>query len=210
MSDFPYTRSACQPSPYVLPRVERAKVGQPLTVILLGAWRGVYGHWNEGRSYPCNGEACGLHNTELIWWGYCPALLFKSAAGPYTPCIAEVTEHAAMMLGGVTLRGTVVQFTREVHRRDARVRAELLDVSADPRHLPHAFDVEPILRRMWKCGPLAKHEAPPLLPTVSKVTTLTLQTYTPAASEEQEEQKKPDFKAASRAMVRAAAEAMKP
>lgn len=208
MQELPFQRSACQPSPYILPRVERPRVGLPLTVILLGLWRGVYGHWQGGRSFPCLHPACELHSHELIWWGFCPALMFRSAKGPYTPCIAEITEHAAMMLAGVDLRGCCVTLSREAHRRDARVRAELLDVHADPKSLPGPFDVEPILRRMWKCGPLPVHQAPPILPTVHKVSTITLRSYAPQPESPAQPLEERPFRKAARRMAGALAGGM--
>lgn len=116
-------------------------------VRFLGPWRGVWLHWLD-HSFPCCGGGCPFcaEGRATFWMGYAPALLWDAA---WKAIVCPVSESVADVLGDRQLAGLVV----ELHRRGRRPNSPWICAVIDrplKDVLPPAFDVEPILRRLWR------------------------------------------------------------
>jgi hypothetical protein len=137
--------------------------------------QGVWVHWVENRSTPCLGdECCWCPSVPQRWKGYVPALLWRVTHDPqrghvgrWTPVVLEITEGIADQLGG-NLRGKILDLSRPGQRRNSPLRVVFLEqtrsvnddntvaratkvaaLRAAQAELPPAFDVRPILERVW-------------------------------------------------------------
>ena len=125
----------------------------------LGNVVGVWTHWLEGRSTPCLGKECRhcLEGVPQRWKGYAPALWWKvwldqktgKQQGKWLAVVVEITEGLTE-LKGRPLRGQVIELRRPGKRRNGPLEFSALDKPA-AGDLPDAFDVRPILERLWGC-----------------------------------------------------------
>jgi hypothetical protein len=140
------------------------RAGVPLYFRLLGAWQGVWLHWlppqagkPKGRSHPCLREGCQFDHIAdpPFWFGYAPSLVANSRYSEtqrrqvtvWEPAICPVSELMAKgVLSGKELRGLSLRLERQKGRRT--LNAEIIE-SAIPDGMGPAFDVRPILMRMW-------------------------------------------------------------
>lgn len=158
--------------PRVPIQVHSPQQKEPSLVRLLGPWQGVWLHWlpaqlgqTRGRSLPHLKENCP-HCLEgdrrPHWYGYAPAQLgrmkqvwdpskrkdVRQYSSTWTTIVCPVTTFMATeVLSDGDPRGVVLQLTRCSNRRE--IRAEWLE-RIDTTDLPPAFDVQPILLRMWQ------------------------------------------------------------
>lgn len=125
-------------------------------VILSDHVEGVWTHWHEGRTIPCqSGQGCVCETMEIAcrWKGYLGALLVHSRA----IVLAEVTAGAARSAGlgpidihPVTLRGLPMRLRRARRDRTGKVVVELATAKRVPEDLlPRRPDVRHELARIW-------------------------------------------------------------
>jgi len=172
---------------YAQVRVERAKVGQPLTIAPRGPWRGLYAHYNGKRSVPCFGNDCPNHTKEPIWYGFMPVVLISQDALGMRQAIAELTEHAAAKLVGVQLRGIVLKLFRAKLNKESAVDVDFLPETVREASLPPSFDVAPILSRLYRSDrPLPLDAQAPPFPMLPRVKGIIVETYSSPIPEERD------------------------
>lgn len=115
---------------------------------------GVWLHWLDTLSRPCLGHECPHCARGLAqrWKGYAAALLWArdsgTGKGVWRSVVCEITEAANAFLAARDLRGLIVEFRRPGRRRNGLLEVTVLEKPCtDP--LPEAFDVRPILERLW-------------------------------------------------------------
>lgn len=139
--------------PIVLEMVPVPKEGQ-ITVQFLANPLGVLIHQkNEDDRYACAGPGeCRpeIHRLKVIWKGYAPALRRRPA--PYSdwiPCVFEVTRSLAHLMGTDPVRGQVWRCWRAKNRYDRmECTGDLLE-TLSPSDCPIAFDVQPVVYRVY-------------------------------------------------------------
>lgn len=112
-------------------------------------------HWNNKRTIPCTGDGCELciAGTTQRWVGYAPALLWQHCPDEpkkshWKPIVCPITEGMTEVLTGKDLTGLVIEVERPGRRHNGPIQCKIVDRHIqDP--LPTAFDVVPILLRMW-------------------------------------------------------------
>lgn len=130
-------------------------------VRFLGPWRGVWLHWVEKATHPCQGSGCVLcaagHGSR--WMGYAPALLWRldpvePRKSTWVAIVCPVTESMAEQLRGRELAGLVVELHRQGRSTQSPIGCVVIDRPCKDA-LPPPFDVTPILLRMWRlrCPP---------------------------------------------------------
>lgn len=148
--------------PSSLPRVPIQVFRVPPTgkafIRFLGNVVGVWTHWLEGRSTPCMGKECRhCHDgAPQRWKSYAPALWWRTTLDQRTGkrasqwiSVVEITEGLGELVGR-PLRGQVIELRRPGKRRNSPLEFSTLEekVKGD---LPDAFDVRPILEKLWGC-----------------------------------------------------------
>jgi hypothetical protein len=134
----------------------------------------VFVHWlrEERRSRPCLGPRCPHCAGQLPrrWKGYAPAFIERKdpATGKKkrVPVVLELTETAAWDLknldGWKTVRGLAIKVSRKGKHSNAPLRLEGADQQLPEANLPPAFDVRPVLERLWSlCGQTVAAAEPP-------------------------------------------------
>lgn len=138
-------------------RVLSIPAGIPMCVRFLGPVLGLDTHWKAGRSIPCPGwEDCpsGIHKLGIIWRGYAAAEAWDPGKRHWKPFVLEVTEALEERLRDRDLRGE----TWAIHRTEEKGRSSpVVGVFCErlpAEELRQAFDIEPVLRRLFHCSAL--------------------------------------------------------
>jgi len=124
----------------------------PLVVRFLGPVRGLELHWHQKRPVPCAGAAdCpqSIHRTSIIWKGYAAVQLWDPAAKLWRAHALAVTSHLEERLRGRDLRGEVWSVWRDGERGKNDPVYGVLCERLDPSTLTPAFDLLPILLRLY-------------------------------------------------------------
>src|SRR5262245_2131998 len=145
--------------------VMRVKSGQRFRAVLLGDLVGKNCHYVEGRTKPCAGHGCTCCLTQTKrWYGWAPALIAvairkgRDSSGQSewaypsaVEAVLELTENAYATISGSEMRGLAIDLHRGGDSSRSALRVEFI-----PAHelklrvpLPDAFDVKPILCRLW-------------------------------------------------------------
>lgn len=170
--------------------VERARTNKDLRCIFLGPWRGMYCHYDQDRkkSYPCVGATCKAH-IELVWYAFAPALTYPTERDPGVRYIvAELTDHSAGKLTGMTLRGRVARLFKARKDNLMITDVELMNGHAKENTLPTPFDVVPILKKLYPGYELPLDTVRPPFPTGPNLSSIEIVSY-PPSPEEQENRK---------------------
>lgn len=127
------------------------KVGA-ICVRFLGSYTGAILHYLKDGSIPCDGDgACPatLHKTKSIWRGWAPVEQFERSTGKWWPEVLEITEYLEEQLHGRALRGETWALGRYVQsKKKGKVWGQYLE-QAEPEGLRPAFDILPILLRLF-------------------------------------------------------------
>jgi hypothetical protein len=123
-------------------------------VRFLGSVRGVWLHWEAGRTWPCIVGTCTRCEAGVParWCGYAPALLFRQDAASrkieWVPVVVDLAEVVGQELLDKELRGVVAELSRPGRRRNGPMACVVHERTLeDP--LPPTFAVEDVLYRMW-------------------------------------------------------------
>jgi hypothetical protein len=124
----------------------------PITVKFLGPLRGLLTHWQKGHSVPCDGaEQCptSLHRSGTFFKAYAPCEEWIPHLGRWRPIVLEATANLEEYLRGRTLRGEVWMLSREKEAdRQSPVAAAYLESLPDGK-TSLAFDIKPVLLRLY-------------------------------------------------------------
>lgn len=124
----------------------------PICVRFLGTYTGTILHYNREGSIPCDGDgACptALHKLKSIWRGYAPVEQLDRASQKWWPEVLEITEYAEEQLHGRALRGEVFVLGRYTNaKKKGKVWCQYLE-NADPAQLRPAFDILPVVLRLY-------------------------------------------------------------
>lgn len=148
-------------------RVLSVPSGIPVCVRFLGPIRGLDTHWKAGGTVPCKGaDECpiALHRLGVIWRGYSPVEAWEASKRVWRPYVLEVTEALEERLRGRELRGETWSLHRVEEKGKSAAVAGVYCETIESAELREAFDVEPILRRLFHCGPLRLDTRNPLPP----------------------------------------------
>lgn len=147
----------------------------PIHVKFLGALRGLLTHWSKSHSVPCDGpDKCpvALHRTGTFFKAYAPVEWWVAHVGRWRPAVLEGTANLEERLRGRTLRGEVWLLSREKETDKASpVLARYCESLPEPSLSP-AFDILPVLQRVFNREELLLDVANPtprkvLLPEVA-------------------------------------------
>lgn len=133
----------------------RVAPGAKEIVVLLDEPYCVPTHWvREVGTLPCQGDGCP-HCPDVErkrWYGPAlrlgpPDLTGKTAVRLWCKCIVELTSENLARIDRLPARGLRI----ELSRRPQKKSHTLLDIPASQptEEVPPAFDVQPILRRLW-------------------------------------------------------------
>lgn len=158
--------------PSSVPRIPipvlRVPTGKTVFVRLIGPGRGVWVHWIEpederrkGRSKPHYRENCPHCPLQLFWWRYAPALLWKqtSEGNKWVPIVCPLSDENVRRLKKYAAGKPAESFVLQLQHRKAKPsdRGEVVLTIVEERPndpLPPAFDVTPILLRLWNINRL--------------------------------------------------------
>jgi hypothetical protein len=133
-------------------RVLTVPAARPIAVRFLAGYRGMLTHWHAGRSRACLGEpSCpqNRHKALTIWKGYAPAEWWDTTAEHWTPCVLEVTEGIEERFRGRRLRGEGWLLSRANSKDPQSEVVGMFAEEYDPKQLRPAFDMMPVLARMY-------------------------------------------------------------
>lgn len=138
----------------VLEMVSTPKKGS-LIVRFLGNPRSLLTHQVKGKPRVCPGELTCKNHEYGTWKGYAPSQFWDVTRKVWIPCVFEITQCAAEVIGTTGLRGTCYVFKRVPRRWGSnQVGVEkLTEYSAD--NLAGAFDVEAVVERVFKTREIA-------------------------------------------------------
>lgn len=128
-----------------------------LTIDVIACSDGIVGvdTHHQGRTKPCIGKACKLCADEKMvkrWYGYFAAfwpqkkrlVCVEITPSAYPAFRDYIAEHGS-------IRATTVHLSRQGDRPNGRLLAEINPwTSKHLEQLPHAFDVQKCLKRMWQ------------------------------------------------------------
>lgn len=150
-------------------RVLSVPLGVPIVVRFLGDILGLDTHWKSGRTVPCAGEdecPSSLHRLGVIWRGYAAVEMWIGSKSHWQPSALEVTEALEERLRGRELRGE----TWSLHRTEIKGKSSpvvgIFCEKGEPNELREAFELEPILRRLFHVARLNLGRRNPLPPRV--------------------------------------------
>lgn len=129
--------------------------GTKAFIRFLGAWSGVWLHWDKNRTRPCHGDNCPLclEDNPRRWSGYAPALLWtldlkNPKMGHWKAIVCPITESMIEVLEGHEIAGLIVEVARPGRRHNGPIHCSIIEKQVkDPP--PPAFDVKAILMKMW-------------------------------------------------------------
>jgi len=130
---------------------------------------GLFTHHIRKRSEYCPGEKCSCqHRKEKrIWKGYVPVEVYRKDAVCWESAVWEVTENAEHCISGKQLKGFVWRVFRKLPDdlvKSYPVQVERQEPFAE-KHLPLAFDWQPVMMRKFHClERLEDHHKNPLPP----------------------------------------------
>lgn len=136
--------------------VLRLKPGGKATAILLGDIFGRWLHWDDG-SQPCSGQGCQRcadgKRRYRRWYG--PGL-HRRTSSAWQKVVIELTDENEEELRGQDLVGLVIELSRAATPKSHLVvqlgRQEPMTEAKREKALAMAFDVKPILERLWRGG----------------------------------------------------------
>lgn len=141
----------------------------PVTVRFLAGYQGLDTHWRSGRTIPCPGpDEClsSMHKSGIIWKGYAPVEAWEELGRLWVPFVLEVTESLEEQLRGRDLRGEVwTLFRVQKNGRTDPVAGIYCERLAEGKLSP-AFDVKPVLLRLFHVSELRLGRANPLPPKI--------------------------------------------
>jgi hypothetical protein len=133
-------------------------------ILATGPILGTYFHYTrrEGGK-PCLGVDCQCkgRRTGAQWKGYVAAEEWTPHVSAWRPGALEVTEHAAVEIGGILHRGEIWVLSREPKRpgKSGKVTAVLAEVRAADSLRP-AFDVRDILWHLYRAHVILEERCP--------------------------------------------------
>lgn len=161
-------RESARPSPSPV-KVLSVPGGVPIVVKFLGQVQGLNTHWKAGRSHPCPGpDDCpsSLHRIPPIWKGYAPVEVWEAVPQIWRAWVLEVTESLEEQLRKRQLRGeTWTLFRAGGKRKTDPVQAVFCERVEENKVSP-AFDLLPVLQRLYHCQEIRFGAANPLPPRV--------------------------------------------
>jgi hypothetical protein len=139
------------------------KPGEKCKVLFLGEWLQVTMHYDptEKRGYPHQRQNCPRCDLPQEWRAYVPALgkrwkctghLEAAEQGYYLPqeeMVIELRATTAVAFAGRPLRGVVAALLKPPGDKRQPLRVEIEQASF-AGEFPPAFDVRPILCRVWR------------------------------------------------------------
>lgn len=158
------SRSDLHPSPV---RVLSVPADNPMCVRFLADVLGLDTHWKSGRTIPCSGVGecpVSLHRLGIIWRGYAPVEVWEPAPKLWRPFVLEVTESLEETLRGRQLRGEVWALSRSEDRGRSSPVIGVYCESLREAAVSPAFDVQPILLRLFHVSSLNLGSRNPLPP----------------------------------------------
>lgn len=138
--------------------VVTVKKGRPLQATIVNAGlRGLYVHWDEGRSYPCKagGPNCVSCNRGVArrWKGYLGCWFPQwSRYGIVEITVNAVRTCPALINQARNLRGLNLRLERVGKSTNSPVKAELSTLPMSLMETPASFDVEPHLHQLFFGG----------------------------------------------------------
>ena len=109
-------------------------------------------HWKSGRTVYCHGAECpaALHHTKTTWYGFCPVEVWSTDRQLWFASVLQISEHLELDMRGIFTRGQVWQIHRPVQPSTKRlpITGKLVE-ELDPRTLPNAFDMVPVLTHVF-------------------------------------------------------------
>lgn len=152
------------PPPKAVRRIIVVRPGNSIRALILGEPLGVWIHWVGKRSQPCQGVGrcakCREDNPRM-WRAYLPAAyrefirrgsVGNDPIGEWSPKIIEgaleLTEAHGEFISGGDLRGVVI----ECHKPKGDRKSLRIIRAGFDENPPPAFDVKPILFRLWGIG----------------------------------------------------------
>jgi len=137
--------------------------GEKYQARFLADWLALEVHWDamERRSYPCEGKDCRRCDLPKDWRAYAPALVAKwrrtgrsgsEELGQFlspVEMVVELRAGPAASLDGRPLRGMLVELMKPAGAKNQPARVEIVETET-AGELPPAFDVRPVLCRLWR------------------------------------------------------------
>jgi hypothetical protein len=139
----------------------------PIVLRLIGAPRYILTHYGKKKGWPCPGEdLCPAHDRPILK-GYAPALAWNSERGAWMPVVHELTEAAIELVGPEPLLGVCWEFQRlNVGKKVRQVTGHLLE-SEPLSEVVDAWDVVPIVERLYRTDRIAWDVSPALYARVT-------------------------------------------
>lgn len=161
------------PPPPAAPEVTKAigilrvHPAQTFHVCVLGPWIGLWTHWLDGESRPCKGGACRLcPDTPKRWKGYAAGCVYRrdlmAGTGSWERTVIEITDGCRGILDR-DITGAVIKLSRRPGKANNPLIAEVIMPSSPLPQMPPAFDVRPVVARIygWKQEPAQLADEPP-------------------------------------------------
>lgn len=144
---------ARDPQPAFPLRLFRVDPGKSVIVRWLSNWhRGLFCHWNAGRSVYCDPRGCSpsVHRSPRLYKGYESAEIWDPARLAWLPVVFEVSESLDLDLAEIELRGSIWKVSRQSQSRGPKtpVVGHWIE-EVDPAALPAPFDLTAVLRHVY-------------------------------------------------------------
>jgi hypothetical protein len=126
---------------------------------------GMWTHWSGRSTVACKQhfDSCTWCKKEKVWKGYLPIEIWMPIAKVWIPWVLEMSERLEQDFRGLLERGQTWEIFRHAptSKHKAPQQAKLHE-SHDPKTLPPAFDITPVLLNLFHLGKLPPHIKNPL------------------------------------------------
>lgn len=132
-------------------------VAPPVHVKFLGPLRGLLTHFHGKRSHACLGQGeCPqtIHRSGTFFKSYAPVEWWLPQSGRWRKAVLEATANLEEYLRGRKLRGEVWLLSREDPTKKMSPVIGAYCETLPDNQLSQAFDIEPILLRVYHCTSL--------------------------------------------------------
>lgn len=121
-------------------------------MFLADTYGGCFTHYKK-KSHYCKGNDCPawLHNCgDTTWKGYAPVVIWNAARNVWMPWVLEMTESLELDLREIVRRGQIWEIWRDpLGKKSTPVEGKLIEDDRDPKRVPPAFDIVPVLRGLY-------------------------------------------------------------